>query len=455
MTDTLFDHIASVPSLFAAWRKVRANRGAAGIDAVSILQFEKNLNANLNELSRNLINKTYEPLPARHVNIPKSNGKERELAIPTVRDRIAQRAVLDSLEPLFEPKFLDCSFAFRPGRSVAMAIHRIVVARAQGFCWTVDADIEDFFPSIDHRLLFEDLAREIPDSEILSLIKQWLDAGLLYTVGPQSSTFSGLRSSLAAANLAVRDGLDNLLNEFVSDRLGLGDYDSPEYESVADDDDSLTLNAQSSAKSQTRRAALRRLVQDGALLALVERTALRRLMTPAALGIGGVALAVAALTPAIARRAREAFARKSGALQGAPLSPLLSNIFLHPLDVALTAEGYRLTRYCDDFVIACRSESEARDALDAARSTMENRRLRIHRDKTRLVAPGEEFDFLGYHFASDGSVIAPPSATDAMARQVVRLARSSMKRASTEIASTPQRTRSAIKRIKSALRSSK
>ena len=85
------------------------------------------------ELSRNLLNRTYEPLPARYVNVPKSNGKYRELAIPTVRDRVAQRAVLDHIEPLFEPQLLDCSFAFRPGRSVEMAIQRIIVARAKAF----------------------------------------------------------------------------------------------------------------------------------------------------------------------------------------------------------------------------------------------------------------------------------------------------------------------------------
>src|SRR5205807_6980069 len=136
-------------------RKVRANRGAAGIDAISLKAFERDLEANLAELSRNLLNKTYEPLPTRQVNIPKNNGKERELMIPTVRDRITQRAVLDAIEPLFEPMFLDCSFAFRPGRSVAMAIQQVVIARAQGFWWTVDADIKDFFPSIDHKLLLD------------------------------------------------------------------------------------------------------------------------------------------------------------------------------------------------------------------------------------------------------------------------------------------------------------
>src|SRR5438128_5736213 len=162
---SLIQRIAARPSLYSAWRKVRANRGAAGIDAISIAEFEKNLQPNLAELSRNLRDKTYEPLPARYVNVPKSNGRLRELAIPTVRDRVAQRAVLDQIEPLFEPDFLDCSFGFRPGRSTEMAVQRIVLARARGQLWTVDADIRDCFPSLDHEVLITDLRRSLDDQD--------------------------------------------------------------------------------------------------------------------------------------------------------------------------------------------------------------------------------------------------------------------------------------------------
>src|SRR5260370_13976028 len=133
----LLRQASAEPALYQAWRKVRANRGAASVDAISLRLFEKDLKPNLSELGRNLVNKSYEPMPARYVSVPKPNGKERELAIPTVRDRVAQRVVLDLIEPLFEPQFLDCSFAFRPGRSVEMAIQRFVVARAQGLRWIV------------------------------------------------------------------------------------------------------------------------------------------------------------------------------------------------------------------------------------------------------------------------------------------------------------------------------
>ena len=167
----LLRQIASQRSLYTAWRAVRANRGAAGVDAVTLQVFERSLDPNLTELARNLLNKSYEPLPARHVLVPKPNGAQRELAIPTVRDRVVQRAVLDRIEPMFEPLFLDCSYAFRPGRSVEMAIQRIVVARARGFCWTADADIQDFFPSIDHQLLLEDLTRTMAGPDVFHLIE--------------------------------------------------------------------------------------------------------------------------------------------------------------------------------------------------------------------------------------------------------------------------------------------
>jgi RNA-directed DNA polymerase len=170
---SLLRQIAARPALYQAWRKVKANRGAAGIDAIGVHAFERDLDANLAELSRNLLDGTYEPLPSRYVQIPKDNGKVRELAIPTVRDRVAQRAVLDRIEPLFEPQMLDCSFAFRAGRSAEMAVQRIVVARAQGRRWTVDADIEDFFSSINHKLLLEDLTSVIDTEDVLQLIQLW------------------------------------------------------------------------------------------------------------------------------------------------------------------------------------------------------------------------------------------------------------------------------------------
>lgn len=113
----MFEHLVEIKSLYNAWRKVKANRGAAGIDQVSWFGFEQSLDANLAELSRNLKSLTYQPLPAKFVQIAKANGKTRELGILTIRDRVAQRAVLDVIEPIFETEMADCSYAFRPNRN--------------------------------------------------------------------------------------------------------------------------------------------------------------------------------------------------------------------------------------------------------------------------------------------------------------------------------------------------
>src|SRR5947209_5131890 len=167
----LFRQIAAAQSLYQAWRKVRANRGAAGVDAMSLQAFEAGLDAHLRELSRSLLNKSYQPMPARYVTIAKADGRERELAILTVRDRVAQRATLDMIEPLFEPQFLDCNYAFRPGRSVELAVQRMIAARANGYWWTVESDVQDFFGAIDRRLLLSELGATICDADVLQLLK--------------------------------------------------------------------------------------------------------------------------------------------------------------------------------------------------------------------------------------------------------------------------------------------
>lgn len=413
--------IASRPALFEAWRKVRANRGSAGLDAMTLRQFERDLEPNLAELGRNLLNKTYEPIPSRHVNVLKPNGKLRELAIPAVRDRVAQRAVLDLIDPLFEPQFLDCSFAFRRGRSVEMAVQQIVVARAQGFRWTVDADIDDFFPSIDNRLLLQDVERTINDADILHLIEQWLDAGVLDGKRENEKRPARWRSSFASVQLAARDAVDSLANEFLSQRLDVPKSGIP-FGSDRDDIQNGSHDAAASPKSQIGRAVLGRVLEDGLLLVLANRLLLRKALTPKILGLGGAALALTAAAPPAIRRLRELIVHPTGALQGSPISPLLSNVCLHPFDVALVAQGYRLLRYCDDFVILCRTESEAREAMRSAEATLKERRLRLSPEKTRVIPPAEAFDYLGYHFIPDGRVIAPPGIPEVMASRIAEFA---------------------------------
>jgi RNA-directed DNA polymerase len=423
----LMERIASRGSLYTAWRKVRANRGAAGIDAISIAQFEKNLEPNLTELSRNLRDRTYEPLPARYVSVPKSNGKLRELAIPTVRDRVAQRSVLDHIEPLFEPNFLDCSFGFRPGRSTEMAIQRIVLARARGLVWTVDADIKDCFPSIDHALLMTDLRRSLDDQPTLDLIKLWLDAGALDGTRPTLLWMDRWRSRLAEVKLAAGDAVRGLLDDFVSSRLGAGSslYE-PEFSGAEEfDGDSAGSGLTPPRRdSSLGRAALRRIVEDGALLAIAQRAAFRGAFAAKLLGFGGAAVVLGlAAGPLLSKLKQKSGSAALGAAQGAPLSPLLSNVYLHPFDLAITRARLRLIRYADDFVVLCSSEREATEALQTVGSDLGERRLKLNLDKTGIVPPSKPFEFLGYRFEPDGRVVPPETLPDIVRRRVVEFAR--------------------------------
>lgn len=441
--------ISSIPALHVAWRKVRANRGSAGADAVSIRAFERNLAANLKELGRNLLDKSYEPLPARHVCVLKPDGRQREIAILTVRDRIAQRAVLDAVEPLFERQFLDCSFAFRPERSVEMAIQRLVVARAQGFLWTVDADVENFFGTLDHQFLLDDLARTLPDPDVLQLIKQWLDAGALDGGRPTLDWILSWRSSVAGMNLAVRDAIDRRLDQFAHERLGV---DVPELAEVDWSSQSeAELPPGSSPGSELRRAAMGRLLQDGLLLAVAQRAALRGLLSLKTLGIGGAAIGLVAAAP-YALKVLEKLNSPRGTLQGAPLSPLLSNVYLHSFDLAMTRPTHKLVRYCDDFVILCRTEDDARTVMRESQAALRERRLHLHPEKTRVVSPLESFKFLGHTFSPDGRVVPPPSLPEVVTQRIIEFAARHRRQTANRIKAASVEARSLLSRIKEAVR---
>jgi RNA-directed DNA polymerase len=431
---SLFWQIASVQSLYQAWRKVRANRGAAGVDAISLDEFEANLTANLRELSRSLLSGAYQPMPARFVTIAKENGKERELGILAVRDRVAQRAVLDAIEPLVEPLLLDCSFAFRQGRNIEMAVQRMIAARANGFWWTVESDVQNFFGSIDRRLLLKETEAVVPDENVLRLLQAWLDAGALEQAAAESAKWRRQgKAAIANLRLLVREGVNRSVDDYVAERLGFGsDEDflnselSFQTEEQETDETSLT-ELRDAAQKRTRREAVKRLVQDGALLALSQRALLGRLLSTKVLGLGGLAVAAAVLAPKAVAAYRQYFHPKFGTLQGAPLSPLLTNFYMTPFDREVTGHGFRLIRYCDDFVIQCRTEVEAQAALRAAEEALAGRRLHLHTDKTRIVPTDGEFEFLGYIFASDGRVIPPPTVPEQIARQIVALARRAAK----------------------------
>ncbi len=273
---SLYDKVHAPEVRRWSWGHVAANRGAAGVDGQSVAAFGAQAERHLAELQRLLAQRRYQPRPARRHWIPKPGKKgRRPLGIPAVRDRVVQAAAVNVLEPIFEAKFCDCSFGFRPGRSPRQALDRVSHALAQGQTWVVDADIRGCFDTIPHAPVVAEVAREVADGTLLELVTAFLKAGVL-------------------------EGQD---------------------------------------------------------------------FQPAEVG-----------TP-----------------QGAVLSPLLANLYLHRLDDALTAQGYTLVRYADDFVVLCRSQAEA--ALAAVRHALADLGLTLSEEKTRLVdAQSAAFTFLGYTF---------------------------------------------------------
>ena len=201
--------------MMQAFKAVKRNRGAAGIDKVSIGMFEDNLDANLAALKRDLKTRgAFSPKPLRRVWIPKDakGTKMRPLGIPAVRDRVAQEVIRRLLEPIFEPLFHDCSFGFRPGGSCHKAIERVLSFHAEGDRVTLDADISGFFDNIPHKLIVGAVASEVADGNTLNLIEKFLAAGVMEggvfkptTIGtPQGGVISPLLANIVLNQLDWR-----------------------------------------------------------------------------------------------------------------------------------------------------------------------------------------------------------------------------------------------------------
>jgi group II intron reverse transcriptase/maturase len=290
----LFNQITRLDNLAGAWEEVADNRGMPGIDGVSIEDFARHWEANLIELRRQVRGNQYDPAPLLRFTIPKRDGSPRLLGNLTVRDKIVQRAVMRVLDDIYEGQFLDCSFAYRPKRSVKQAVERVVQARKTGRLYVLDADIDDFFHSLDHHRLVRFLQETIADEQVLALIVDWLNVG----------------------------------------------RPDPDW--------------------------------------------------------------------------------ATGTPLGAIISPLLSNVYLHYLDLAMTDSlprfgphrhlaldpvglrpDWSYLRYADDFVALCRSQAQAEMALRWVKETLQTLLLDLEPTKTAITTFDEGFEYLGCYFKGD------------------------------------------------------
>lgn len=166
-------------NLQRAWQRVRSNRGAAGVDGLTIEQTAERLRTEWPRIREELLAGCYRPQPVRRVDIPKPGGGVRTLGIPTVTDRLIQQAIAQVLQPHFDPTFSDASFGYRPGRSARDAVRRARDHIAAGHRWMVDLDLARFFDRVNHDVLMARLARRIEDRRLLGLIRRYLQAGLM------------------------------------------------------------------------------------------------------------------------------------------------------------------------------------------------------------------------------------------------------------------------------------
>lgn len=417
----IFEAVCDPANLMTAWKQVRANKGAAGVDQITIARFEQDLQRNLMALSGKLRDGRYYPMPARKFEMKKSNGGTRTLAILTVEDRVVQRAMLNALEPFFEPAFSPLSYGFRPGRNVQMAVEQLLQYRAGGDVYVLGSDISDLFGSLDHDLLMEQVAARVRDKRVLGLLRMWLDCGQVLPRGEAEASGGDERSLTERfgdyATGAVNAAVGNLLEE--RDGYGYGQYggyQQARFYGPAEQELPMDESAVAELQRRARNESLKRLGRDGALFLLTSATKVRRYMSPLTLTIAGATVLAAAAYPMASRLVREKWARRggTGTLQGGALSPLLANIYLQPFDQALQRQGLHLARYADDFVIAARDEPSAHAALELAARELQRLRLNLHPAKTWIRRFDQDIEWLGYRFHPHLIAAAPAPAEEGL-----------------------------------------
>jgi CRISP-associated protein Cas1 len=207
----------SAENFWRAWDKVRSNNGCAGVDGETVAAFERHADRHLATLRCQLQNGTYQPMPLRSLRVPKQSKPKlgelpktewRGLAVPTVRDRIVQQALLNLLHPILEPQFEDSSFAYRPGRSYKGAVRQVEGWRNQGYNWILDADVVKYFDNISHSRLFAELQERVHDPAVGKLVKRWIGSGVTTASGlilPQKGIPQGSVVSPILANVYFDD----------------------------------------------------------------------------------------------------------------------------------------------------------------------------------------------------------------------------------------------------------
>ncbi|MBI1870345.1 MAG: group II intron reverse transcriptase/maturase [Chlamydiae bacterium] len=213
---SLRDKVFSLKNLYEAFLHVKANKGRAGLDRVSIAQFEADLDVNIGNIHNKLKTEIYKPSPVLRVYIPKGRNQKRPLGIPTVSDRVVQQATRQIIEPIFESGFSDNSFGFRPGRNCHQAIMRVEQYKSEGYHYVLDADVKAFYDTIPHSLMMDRLREKIADGWVLNSIQSMLKERVLCRMASSSQTKEGTPQggvlSPLLANL-VGDLIDKALKE--------------------------------------------------------------------------------------------------------------------------------------------------------------------------------------------------------------------------------------------------
>lgn len=202
--DTLLNELLSDENLKIAKQRVKKNKGASGIDGMEVKELDEYLSKHLDEIKEQIRNKKYSPKPVKRVEIPKPDGGVRNLGVPTVVDRFVQQAIAQVLTPIYEPKFSDSSYGFRPDRCCEMAILKALEFMNDGYQWVVDIDLEKFFDNVNHDKMISLIMKDVKCGEIVSLINKFLKSGIMIddeykesVIGtPQGGNLSPLLSNI-------------------------------------------------------------------------------------------------------------------------------------------------------------------------------------------------------------------------------------------------------------------